>query len=181
MSRNLNDSKTRKVSVDTDTRMRSIEVSGVESKQKSVDSGEDSGAESRVDRLKVNSSRNHTSRRSSHHSTQEAINNCPQCKGKTLQRPCQEYVDILREEFKIHIESLFANKMRDFIAFIEETVTLEDQVDVEKDHIIHAFYREHNSLNKMHDNLRLMEYKRKVYAEKKKQKSNSPERERARL
>lgn len=117
-----------------------------------------------------------SSRKASHQSS--VNNNCPKCKGKTPQRPCVEYVEILREEFRVHIDSLVRARMKEFTDFIEEAVTVEDQVDVSQDHIIHAFYREHNSLNKMHENLRLLEYKRKVYAEKRKQKnSNSPERE----
>ena len=64
--------------------------------------------------------------------------------------------------------------MQEFIAFIEETVDIDDQIDTNKDDVIHAFYREHNTLNKMNENFRLLEYKRKQYI--KKQKSNSPQR-----
>ena len=62
--------------------------------------------------------------------------------------------------------------MQEFIEFVEEVVDVDDQIDTSKDDVIHAFYREHNTLNKMHENFRLLEYKRKQYIKKKK--SNSP-------
>ena len=67
--------------------------------------------------------------------------------------------------------------MQEFIAFIEEVVDVDDQIDVEKDNVVHTFYREHNTLNKMNENFRLLEYKRKKYLESKKNsKSRSPSR-----
>ena len=43
--------------------------------------------------------------------------------------------------------------------------------------MIHAFYREHNTLQKMNENFRLLEYKRKKYIQKKQaQGSKSPPR-----
>ena len=56
--------------------------------------------------------------------------------------------------------------MKEFIEFIEEYVNVEDQIDVDGDNVIHAFYREHNTLQKTHENFRLLEYKRKKYLEK---------------
>ena len=58
---------------------------------------------------------------------------------------------------------LFRNKMQEFIEFIEEVVDVDDQIDVEKDNVVHTFYRDHNTLNKMNENFRLLEYKRKKY------------------
>ena len=90
---------------------------------------------------------------------------CPKCKdvGK---KPCLEQIDILRNEFTIYIDGLFRQKMKEFINFIEEYVEVKDQIDPEQDNIIHAFYREHNTLQKMSENFRLLEYKRKKYLEK---------------
>ena len=53
--------------------------------------------------------------------------------------------------------------MQEFIDFIEEVVDVDDQIDPEKDHVIHSFYRKHNTLQKMNENFRLLEYKRKKY------------------
>ena len=58
--------------------------------------------------------------------------------------------------------------MQEFIDFIEEVVAYEDQIDTDQDNVIHAFYKEHNTLNKMNENFRLLEYKRKKYIEKRK-------------
>ena len=58
---------------------------------------------------------------------------------------------------------LFRNKMQEFIEFIEEVVDVDDQIDVDKDNVVHTFYRDHNTLNKMNENFRLLEYKRKKY------------------
>ena len=53
--------------------------------------------------------------------------------------------------------------MKEFIEFIEESLDIDDQIDPEKDNVIHAFYREHNTLQKTNENFRLLEYKRKKY------------------
>ena len=45
--------------------------------------------------------------------------------------------------------------MQEFVDFIEDTLEVTDQIDVNKDHVIDAFYREHNTLNKMNENFRL--------------------------
>lgn len=58
--------------------------------------------------------------------------------------------------------------------FIEESLDVNDQIDVDKDNVIHAFYRDHNTLHKMNENFRLLEYKRKKYIEKSKSNSKSP-------
>lgn len=105
------------------------------------------------------------------------VNDCPKCRGQTDKRPCLEWVEILREEFTVHIDGLFRKKMQEFIDFIEEYLNVEDQIDPEQDNVIHAFYRKHNTLQKTNENFRLLEYKRKKYLEKKKQQgnhSNSP-------
>ena len=64
--------------------------------------------------------------------------------------------------------------MQEFVEFIEEYVNVDDQVDVTQDNVIHAFYREHNTLNKMNENFRLLEYKRKKYLESKKNSKSPP-------
>ena len=102
-----------------------------------------------------------------------SFNDCPKCRGKSSKQPCEDWVEILRNEFKDHINVLFRKKMQEFIEFIEEVVDVEDQIDVSKDHVIHTFYREHNTLQKMNENFRLLEYKRKKYLQAKKN-SNSP-------
>jgi len=48
-------------------------------------------------------------------------------------------------------------------------------VDPNSGDVISAFYKHHNTLNKMNDNFRLFEYKRKQYMQKK-DKSASPKR-----
>ena len=53
--------------------------------------------------------------------------------------------------------------MKEFIEFIEEYIDVDEQIDPNQDNIIHTFYREHNTLQKMHENFRLLEYKRKKY------------------
>lgn len=73
----------------------------------------------------------------------------------------------------IYIDGLFGKRMQEFVDFIEDTLEVTDQVDVNKDHVIDAFYREHNTLNKMNENFRLLEYKRKVYLKRKREKGNS--------
>ena len=80
---------------------------------------------------------------------------CVKCEGREDKRPCKEYIDILRDEFTILIENLFRKRMQEFIDFIEDTLEVTDQVDVNKDHVIDSFYREHNTLNKMNENFRL--------------------------
>ena len=70
--------------------------------------------------------------------------------------------------------------MQEFIDFIEEVVDVKDQTDPNADNIIHAFYRDHNTLNKMNENFRLLEYKRKKYVEKQKN-SRSPPKNRTAL
>jgi len=66
--------------------------------------------------------------------------------------------------------------MKEFIDFIEESLDVDDQIDVENDNVIHSFYREHNTLQKMNENFRLLEYKRKKYIQNRKdKKSASPE------
>mgnify|MGYP006975444287 CR=1 FL=1 len=90
-------------------------------------------------------------------------NNCPKCRGRSEQRPCLEWVEELRNEFTDYINELFRKKMQEFIEFIEETVDVDDQIDTDQDHVIHAFYREHNTLQKMNENFRLLEDKRKKY------------------
>ena len=109
-----------------------------------------------------------------------AVNNCPKCLGQSEKRPCEEWVAELRTDFTDYIDALFRKKMQEFIEFIEETVDVDDQIDTDKDHVIHAFYREHNTLQKMHENFRLLEYKRKKYIQKK-QASNSKSPKRAQL
>ena len=95
--------------------------------------------------------------------------------GESPSKTLEEWVEILRNEFTIQIDGLFREKMKEFIEFIEEYISVEDQVDPDQDHIIHAFYREHNTLNKTNENFRLLEYKRKKYLEaKKKKRSESP-------
>ena len=64
--------------------------------------------------------------------------------------------------------------MQEFIDFIEEVVDVDDQTDPEKENIIHAFYRNHNTLQKTNENFRLLEYKRKQYIAAKKSNSKSP-------
>lgn len=65
--------------------------------------------------------------------------------------------------------------MKEFTDFIEEVVEVEDQTDPDNNNIIHAFYRNHNTLNKMNENFRLLEYKRKQYIKQQKErKSQSP-------
>ena len=96
---------------------------------------------------------------------QEALNNCPKCKGKSELRPCEEWVTILRDEFTIRIDGLFRAKMKEFSDFIEEIVDVDDQIDPEADNVIHAFYRNHNTLHRTNENFRLLEYKRKKYVE----------------
>ena len=87
---------------------------------------------------------------------------CPKCHGNSYQL-CEDFVDQIRKEFTDHIELLFRKKMQEFVDFIEEVIDVEDQIDVDKDHVIHAFYRKHNSLQKINENFRLLEYKRKKY------------------
>ena len=96
---------------------------------------------------------------------QRRLNNCPKCKGYSKEKPCLEWAEILREEFMIYIDGLFHRKMKEFSDFIEEVVDVDDQVDPDQNNIIHAFYREHNTLHKMNENFRLLEYKRKKYVE----------------
>lgn len=67
--------------------------------------------------------------------------------------------------------------MQEFINFIEDSIDVEEQVDPEKDNVIHTFYRDHNTLHKMNENFRLLEYKRKKYLEKKRSQSRSPRKE----
>ena len=52
--------------------------------------------------------------------------------------------------------------------FIEESLDVDDQINPDSENVIHAFYREHNTLHKMNENFRLLEYKRKKYLEKQK-------------
>ena len=74
----------------------------------------------------------------------------------------------MKKELHDHIEQLFRKRMQEFIDFIEEVVAYEEQIDTDQDNVIHAFYKEHNTLNKMNENFRLLEYKRKKYIEKRK-------------
>ena len=53
---------------------------------------------------------------------------------------------MLEDKFKDYIDELFRKKMQEFIDFIEEAVDIDDQIDLENDHVIHSFYREHNTL-----------------------------------
>ena len=53
-------------------------------------------------------------------------NDCPKCQGLTDRKPCLEWVEILRTEFFDHINELFRVKMKEFMAFIEETLDIED-------------------------------------------------------
>ena len=100
--------------------------------------------------------------------SQDPLNNCPKCNGTSEKRPCEEWVQLLEEKFTDYINELFRKKMQEFIDFIEEAVDVEDQIDPEQDHVIHSFYRQHNTLQKMHENFRLLEYKRKKYILQKK-------------
>ena len=54
------------------------------------------------------------------------INSCPRCKGASEERPCQEWVDLLKVEFMDYIKELFREKMNEFIAFLEEDLTVND-------------------------------------------------------
>ena len=53
-------------------------------------------------------------------------NDCPKCLGRSEEKPCIEWVDILRNEFTDYINELFRKKMQEFIDFIEEYVNVED-------------------------------------------------------
>ena len=66
---------------------------------------------------------------------------CAKCQDKSNQRPCEEWVEILKAQFTDQIDMLFRKKMQEFIDFIEEYVEVKDQTDVNQDNIIHAFYR----------------------------------------
>jgi len=59
------------------------------------------------------------------------LQKCGKCKGLSDARPCEEYVEELRNEFTIQIDTLFRNKMKEFINFIEEVLDVEDQIDPE--------------------------------------------------
>lgn len=92
---------------------------------------------------------------------------CSRCKGESFKRPCLDYVDELRDEFRTLIEKLFHKRMREFIDFIEDKLEVEDQVDVTKENVIDTFYKKNNTVNKMNENFRLLEFKRKKYLERK--------------
>ena len=57
-----------------------------------------------------------------------------------------DQVKMLEIKFKDYIDDLFRKKMQEFVDFIEEAVDIDDQIDLENDHVIHSFYREHNTL-----------------------------------
>lgn len=57
--------------------------------------------------------------------------------------------------------------MKEFIDFIEDKLEVEDQVDVTKENVIDTFYKKNNTVNKMNENFRLLEFKRKKYLERK--------------
>ena len=56
------------------------------------------------------------------------------------------------------INELFVKRMREFIDFIEDSLEVTDQIDVNQPNVIDAFYKEHNTLNKMNENFRLRKY-----------------------
>ena len=58
----------------------------------------------------------------------------------------RDQVKMLEIKFKDYIDDLFRKKMQEFVDFIEEAVDIDDQIDLENDHVIHSFYREHNTL-----------------------------------
>ena len=53
---------------------------------------------------------------------------------------------------------MFTEKQKSFIKFIEGDIDIETQVDVEGDNVLHSFYKNHNTVNKMYDNFRLCKY-----------------------
>jgi len=74
----------------------------------------------------------------------------------------------LREELLEYIDEKFNYKIKEFRKFIEEDLDIEDQLNVDDDNVIGAFYKNHNTVNKMYDNFRLFEYKRLKYVQRKK-------------
>ena len=89
----------------------------------------------------------------------------------------QKKLDDLRAELLDYIDEKFDVKQKEFRKFIEEDLDIEDQLNVDDDNVINAFYKNHNTVNKMYDNFRLFEYKRQKYVQKKKEnKSLSPAR-----
>ena len=63
--------------------------------------------------------------------------------------------------------------MKEFIDFIEDKLEVEDQVDVTKENVIDTFYKKNNTMNKMNENFRLLEFKRKMYIERKQRQNRS--------
>lgn len=54
------------------------------------------------------------------------MRDCPKCGGDSDKRPCIEWVEILEERFKDHIDLLFKKKMQEFMDFIEESLDVAD-------------------------------------------------------
>ena len=81
---------------------------------------------------------------------------CEFCGNPT--RPCKKIIKILREELEQYLSQLFEKRHKEFIDFIEGDFDIEDQVDPNSENVISTFYKKHNSMNKMNDNMRLCKF-----------------------
>ena len=68
-------------------------------------------------------------------------------------------IKALRGELEEYLNELFERRQKEFIKFIENDFDIEDQVDPHSGDVISAFYKNHNTLNKMNDNFRLCKLK----------------------
>ena len=94
------------------------------------------------------------------HRTRSSIahdDNCEFCGNP--QRPCKMIIKALRGELEEYLNELFERRQKEFIKFIENDFDIEDQVDPNSGDVISAFYKNHNTLNKMNDNFRLCKLK----------------------
>ena len=64
----------------------------------------------------------------------------------------------LRKELIEYLDKLFETRQRNFIKFIENDLNIEEQLDPRNENVINAFYKNHNTVNKMYDNFRLCKY-----------------------
>lgn len=64
----------------------------------------------------------------------------------------------MKEELLDYINELFHQRMKSLIKFIENDLSIEDQVNVDGDSVLDTFYKNHNTVNKMYDNFRLCKF-----------------------